>query len=213
MDRIYKYNPDTTYKPNQGRYLQLISAKDLYIQNITVAEHNSHSDSFQVKFSNVFTNYPLGAVRVEDQRFIDWHHYKFTLLKTQLNFAIFCASSACSVSVEHMDAKKPMIRSIYRYYVYYHIRRILKILEIPLPNENSFNQYNNPYNQEKFIEICSEYRVSNDSTKWRNKKYFSTWQSRAWETGRYGMSYINRASFQDGLLRNRMVYDWNPKVI
>ena len=68
MDRICKDNPDTTYKPNQGRYLQLISAKDLYIQNITVSEH----DSFQVKFPNVFTNYPLGAVRVEDQRFIDW---------------------------------------------------------------------------------------------------------------------------------------------
>ena len=64
MDRIYKYNPDTSYKPNGGRYLQLISAKDLYIQNITVAEHDSHS--FQVKFPIVFTNYPLGAVRVED---------------------------------------------------------------------------------------------------------------------------------------------------
>ena len=51
-------------------YLQLITAKDLYIQNITVAEHNSgHSDSFQVKFANVFTNYPLGTVRVEDQTF------------------------------------------------------------------------------------------------------------------------------------------------
>ena len=30
----------------------------------------------KVKFFNVFTNSPLGAVRVEDQRFIDWDHYK-----------------------------------------------------------------------------------------------------------------------------------------
>ena len=67
MDRIYKYNLDATYKPNQARYLQLIIAKDLYIQNITVSER----DNFQVKLPNVFTNYPLGAVRVEDQRFID----------------------------------------------------------------------------------------------------------------------------------------------
>ena len=66
MDRIYKDNPDASYKPNGGTYLQLITAKDLYIQNITVAEHDGHSDSFQVKFPNVFTNYPLGAVRVED---------------------------------------------------------------------------------------------------------------------------------------------------
>ena len=76
MDRIYKYIPNAFHKPNERRYLQLImSAKDLYIQNITVSE----LDSFQVKFPNVFMNYPLGAVRVEEQIFIDWDHYKFTL--------------------------------------------------------------------------------------------------------------------------------------
>ena len=195
MDRIYKYNSDASYKPNGGTYLQLITAKDLYIQNVTVAEHDGHSDSFQVKFPNVFTNYPLGAVRVEDQKFKDWDHYKFTIWQSQLNFAVFCASSACGVSVEHLNAKEPMIRSIYRFHVYYHIRRILKILEIPLPYENSFNQYNNPYNHEKFIGICSEYGVSNNLTKWRNQRYFSTWQSRAWEAGKPGMSYINGNSF------------------
>ena len=120
MDRIYRCNPNAFYKPNEGRYLQLMSAKDLYIQNITVAD----SDSFQVKFPNIFTNYPLGAVRVEHQTFIDWDHYKFTLWQTQLNFAVFCASSACGVSIEHMNAKRPMLRSIYRFHVYYHIRRI-----------------------------------------------------------------------------------------
>ena len=113
MDRIYKYNPDASYKPNGGRYLQLISAKNLYIQNITVAEDDSHSDSFQVKFPNVLTNYLLGVVRFEDQRFKDWDHYKFILWQMQLNFAVFCASSACGVSIEHMNAKKPMIRSVY----------------------------------------------------------------------------------------------------
>ena len=196
MDRIYKYNSDASYKPNGGRYLQLITAKDLYIQNIAVSEHDGgHSDSFQVKFPNVFTNYPLGAVRVEDQKFKDWENYKFTIWQSQLNFVVFCASSACGVSVEHLNAKEPMIRSIYRFHVYYHIRRILKILEIPLPYENSFNQYSNPYNHEKFIGISSEYGVSNDLTKWRNQKYFSTWQSRAWETGKPGMSYINENSF------------------
>ena len=195
MDRIYKYNPDSSYKPNGGIYLQIITAKDLYIQNITVAEHDGHSDSFQVKFPNVFINYLLGAVRVEDQRFKDWDHYEFTIWQSQLNFTVFCASSACGVSVEHLNTKEPMIRSIYCFHVYYHIRRILKILEIPLPYENSFNQYNNPYNHEKFIGICSEYGVSNDLTKWRNQKYFSTWQSRAWEMGKPGMSYINENSF------------------
>ena len=201
MDRIYKYNSDASYKPNGGRYLQIMSAKDLYIQNITLAENDGHNDSFQVRFPNVFTNYPLGAVRVEDQKFKDWDHYKFTIWQLQLNFVVFCASSACGVSVEHLNAKEPMIRSKYRFHVYYHIRRILKILEIPLPYENSFNQYNNPYNHEKFIGICSEYGVSNDLTKWRNQKYFSTWQSRAWETGKPGMSYINENSFSRWIIQ------------
>ena len=195
MERIYKSNSDASYKRNGGIYLQLITAKDLYIQNITVAEHDGHSDSFQVKFPNVFRNYPLGAVRVEDQKFKDWDRYKFTIWQSQLNFMVFCASSACGVSVEHLNTKEPMIRSIYRFHIYYHIRRILKILEIPPPYENSFNQYNNPYNHENFTGICSEYRVSSDLTKWRNQKYFSMWQSRAWETNKPGMSYINENSF------------------
>ena len=195
MDRIYRYNSDASYKPNGGTYLQQIGPKDLYIQNITVSEHDKHSESFQIKFPNLFTNYLLGAVRVEDQKFKDWDHYKFTIWQSQLNFAVFCASSACGVSVEHLNAKEPMIRCIYRFHVYYHIRRILKILEIPLPYENSFNQYSNPYNHEKYIHICSEYGVSNDLTKWRNQKYFSTWQSRAWETGKAGMSYLNENSW------------------
>ena len=140
MDRIYKYNPDSSYKPNGGTYFQIITTKDLYIRNITVAEHDGcHGDSLKVKFPNVFMSYPLGTVRVEDQRFKDWDHYKLTLWQSQLNFAVFCASSAYGVSIEHMNAKKPMLRIIYRFHIYYHIRRILKRLEIPLPYKNSFN--------------------------------------------------------------------------
>ena len=163
MDRIYKYNPNASYKPNGGRYPQLISAKDLYIQNITVAEHDGHSDSFQVKFPNIFTHYLNDAVRVEDQKFKDWDHYKFTLWQSQLNFIVSCVSSACGVSVEHLNAKEPMIRRVYRFHVYYQIRRILNRLEIPLPYENSFNKYNDPYNHEQFIKICKEYGVSDEN--------------------------------------------------
>ena len=50
------------------------------------------------------------------------------------------------------------------------------------------------------LKICGEYGVSNDLTKWRNQKYFSTWQSRAWETGKPGMSYINENSFSRGII-------------
>ena len=106
----------------RGLYPQLMSAKDFYIQNITVLEHDNHSDSFQDKIPNVFTNYMNGAMRVEDKKYIDWENYKFTLWQIHLNFVVSCVSSACGVSIKHMNAKKPMIRSIYRFHVYYHIR-------------------------------------------------------------------------------------------
>ena len=208
MDRIYKYNPKASYKPNGGTYAQLITAKDLYIQNITMSEHDGHSDSFQVKFPNVFTHYPNDAVRVEDQKFKDWDHYKFTLWQSQLNFTVFCVSSAYGVSVELLNAKEPIIRSIYRFHVYYQIRRILIRLKIPLAYKDSLKKYNNLHSHEKFIEICGEYGVidensdenkvsdeKRDLTKWRNQRYFATWQSRAWETDWPGMSYINVNSF------------------
>ena len=61
-------------------------------------------------------------------------------------------------------------------------------VKIPLPYENSFKKYKNPYSHEKFIEICKEYGVNDedsdenkvsdeescDVTKWRNQKYFAT---------------------------------------
>ena len=72
-----------------------------------------------------------------------------------------------------------MIKSIYRFHVYYHIRRILKMLENPLPYANSFNPHKNPHNHEKLMKICGEYKVSNDLNNWRNQGSFSTWQSRA----------------------------------
>ena len=46
MDRNYRYSPNAFYKPNGGSYLQIISANDLYIQNVTVSEHDNHRDSF-----------------------------------------------------------------------------------------------------------------------------------------------------------------------
>ena len=56
-----------------------------------------------------------------------------------------------------------MIRSIYRFNVYYHIRRILNRFKIPLSYENSFNKYGNPYSHEMLLKICVEYGVSDES--------------------------------------------------
>ena len=55
------------------------------------------------------------------------------------------------VSSEHLNyTKHPMIRAVYRFHVYYHVRRVLKRLQTPLPHETGFNAADNPYTVSDF---------------------------------------------------------------
>ena len=123
---MFIYNPKANYQPNRGRYLQILSGKDLYKQTIVVST-GSHGDTFPVRFSNIFVDYPLGQMLVGDKLWMNWNKAPMHLWKTQLNFAVWCTSSACGVSSAHLNyTKHLMIRSIYCFHVYYHVRRILK---------------------------------------------------------------------------------------
>ena len=81
------------------------------------------------------------------------------------------------VSSAHLNyTKHPMIRSVYRFHVYYHVRRILKKLQTPLPHETGFNTADNPYTESEFFKICEDYRVPNDPMKYRDGKFYWTYQ-------------------------------------
>ena len=80
------------------------------------------------------------------------------LWQTQLRFAVWCGKSTCGVSSEHLNyAKHSMIRAVYRFHSYYHVRRVLKKLQVPLPHETGFNADYNPYMSEEFFKICEDY--------------------------------------------------------
>ena len=99
------------------------------------------------------------------------------LWQTQLNFAVWCTSSACGVSSAHLNyTEHPMIRAVYRFHVYYHVRRVLKRLQVLLPHESSFNASDNPYTSSEFFIICEDYRVPNDPMKYRDEKFYWTYQ-------------------------------------
>ena len=137
-------------KPNGGRYLQILSGKDLYKQTIVVSA-GSYGDTFLVIFPNIFVDYPLGQMHVGDKLWTNWKKAPLKLWQTQLNYVVFCASSACGVSSAHLNyTKHPMIRSVYRFHVYYHMRRVLKRLQVPLPHETGFNTADNPYTESEF---------------------------------------------------------------
>ena len=130
-------------------------------------------DTFPARFPNIFVDYPLGQMRVGDKLWTNWNKAPMRLWQTQLNFAVWCASSACGVSSEHLNyTKHPMIRSVYRFHIYYHVRRILKKLQVPLPHETGFNAADNPYTESEFLKICEDYRVPNDPMRYRDEKFY-----------------------------------------
>ena len=64
-----------------------------------------------------------------------------------------------------------MIRSVYCFHIYYHVRRILKKLQTPLPHETGFNAADNPYTESEFLKICEDYGVPNDPMRYRDKNF------------------------------------------
>ena len=150
---MFKYNPKANYQPNGGQYLQILSGKDLYKQTIVMSA--MENDTFPSRFPNIFVDYPLGQMHVGEKLWTNCNEAPMCLWQTQFNFAVWWASSACGVNSAHLNyTRHPMIRSVYRFHVYYHMRRILKKLQTPLPQETSFNAADNPYTKSEFLKFA-----------------------------------------------------------
>ena len=81
------------------------------------------------------------------------------------------------VSSAHLNyTKHPMIRAVYHFHVYYHVRQVLKRLQVPLPCGSDFDATDNPYTESEFLKICENYRVPNDPMRYRDEKFYWTYQ-------------------------------------
>ena len=69
---MFRYNPKANYQPNGGRYLQILSGKDLYKQAIVVSDR-SHGDTFRSRFLNIFVDNPLRQMHVGDKLWTNWN--------------------------------------------------------------------------------------------------------------------------------------------
>ena len=68
---MFRYNAKANYQPNGGCYLQILSGKDLNKQAIVVSA--MENDTFPARFPNIFVDYPLGQMRVEDKLWKNWN--------------------------------------------------------------------------------------------------------------------------------------------
>ena len=69
----------------------------------------------------------------------------FYMYCCQLNFAIFCATSTLGISWQHLNHPSLLVRSVYRFHVYFHVRLIMHDLGISLPHEDAFSKAKNTY--------------------------------------------------------------------
>ena len=67
----------------------------------------------------------------------------FHIYRRQLNFAMFAATSALGISWQHLNHPNLLVRSVYKFHVYFHERLILHDLGTPLPHEDGFSKVKN----------------------------------------------------------------------
>ena len=77
---MFRYNSKANYQPNGGRYPQVLSGKDLYKQTIIV----SSKDTFPASFLNIFVDYPLGQMKMDDKLWMNWNKAPMRLWQMQL---------------------------------------------------------------------------------------------------------------------------------
>ena len=69
-----------------------------------------------------------------------------------------------------------MVRSLYRFHVYYYAGRVLKRLQGPLPHEAGSNAADNSYSSEGFFKLCEDYEAPHNPMKYRDEKFCWTYQ-------------------------------------
>ena len=128
-----------------------VKTVDIVNQNIIV-----NSDcSFKVSFPNIREKYELPYVE-SDALANRWRTDWMQFWQNQLNFAVWCAATGCGVDFNHHLKAEGMVGSMFMFHVYYQIRRILKEINMALPQDASWNAFDNNYDRAAYERICKE---------------------------------------------------------
>ena len=95
------------------------------------------------------------------------------MYQCQLNFALFAVTSALGISWQHLNHPNLLVRFVYRFHVYFHIRLILHELGISLPHKDGFSKVKNSYIQSTYYSLCDDYGVDPSKT-WMYGDWFYT---------------------------------------
>ena len=137
--------------------------KPVKVDDITTLKiYVNEKDSFVARNLNIFTNYVLAFYNASA---IDkWRNScNMSFYQNQLNFAIWCSTAGCGVSSEHLKLQHNLLSSVYKFHVYYQVRKILQQMSCPIPGESLFNSSDNHINMIAYKKLCNEFNVSANS--------------------------------------------------
>ena len=134
------------------------SAADIASELVTLDIYVTPTDSFQAKMRNVFKDtIILFTSGSQANAWLNEPNYKYW--PQQLNFAVWCATCGCGISLEEMNGYPLIIQGFLKFHVYFTVRRVLYELGVPLPDESAFDQTNNVYTKSAFEALCNEFGV------------------------------------------------------
>ena len=139
--------------------------------------YSTPTDSFSVPVRDIFTNTVIKHTSSKESH--EWlAGPNMRYWPQQLNFAVWCATTGCGVSLRLLLEEKmggidvtdselklpPQIRAILRFHVYFTIRRILFQMggiqsSIALPGDSPFNEKDNRCDIPSYKRICKEFNV------------------------------------------------------
>jgi len=137
---------------------QLLVGPDIFV---------SKSAAFSTKYLDIYDKYLLPATEGNIDVARRWHNSQMDFWQTQLNFATWCATTGCGVSVhDHINGRydfapesAKLSKSIFRFHVYYQTRRILHQMRAALQTDESWNAFTNAYDHTAYQTICNEFGV------------------------------------------------------
>ena len=189
MSTIFKYNANAEYstKDLKGAYnSNNFSLLDVYLDEKETSVKTQlpkifkdHHIVAQPKPMTVgYNEWPLCLALWK--KFYNYHgKYRpelnkyFYMYRCQLNSAMFAVTSALGISWQHLNHPNLLVRSVYRFHVYFHIRLILHELGISLPHEDGFSKVKNSYIQSAYYSLCDDYGIDPSET-WMHGDWFYT---------------------------------------
>ena len=153
-----------------GQAFSYTSAKREQLRQLLISP-----DIFISKYLDIYDKYVLPATEGNIDVARRWHDSQMDFWQTQLNFATWCATTGCGVSVrDHISGRydfapesAQLSKSIFRFHVYYQTRRILHKMRAALPTDESWNAFTNAYDHTAYQTICNEFGVDPQKSDWR----------------------------------------------